>query len=223
MEMVHHKQDAEDITQEVFVRVYFSLKNFRAESSFYTWLYRIAYNMTIDFKRRVARRPQEAVAINNKDGEISNKELLSNVQQPDDAIESRERQITIRAALSEISEEHRAVILLREVDGLSYDEISKVTGSARGTVMSRLHYARKHLQNVLRGLRSGSDLGDSQGGEGARQAQIAERDIVNSQESTGLDSGAGKRWKLPALLSEKFKPTENALGTLEAQAKGVKI
>ena len=220
MEMVNHRQDAEDITQEVFVRVYFSLKNFRAESSFYTWLYRIAYNMTIDFKRRVARRPQDAVANSNREGEISNIEPLSNVQQPDDVIDSQERQTTIRAALSEISEEHRAVIILREVDGLSYDEISRVTGSARGTVMSRLYYARKHLQKVLRGLRSGVDSGNPEGGETEKLTQNNKEDSKTSVEHPEV---LDKRWKLSGLLAKKFSQAELSAVEFNLEKKGAKI
>lgn len=193
LEMVRHKEDAEDITQEVFVRGYFSLKNFRSESSFYTWVYRIAYNMTVDFKRRVARRPQDALASTQGEAEASNTMLVSNVQLPDEMVENRERQDSIRSALMGISEEHRAVILLREVDGLSYDEIAKVTGSARGTVMSRLHYARKHLQKVLRSLRPTSESGDSDShavSHGDRRLQADKLQAGNGEKSSL------KRWKL---------------------------
>lgn len=144
-----NKQDAEDLTQEVFVRAYFSLKNYREESQIYTWLYRIAYNMSIDFKRRMASRLK--TISNNAD---ESQELLNfiedkNVKQPDELLEQHELSLSLKQALSEISEEHRAVMILREVDGLSYEEIAKITGSAKGTVMSRLHYARKHLQRSL--------------------------------------------------------------------------
>lgn len=207
MEMARHRQDAEDITQEVFVRAYFSLKNFRSESSFYTWLYRIAYNMTIDFKRRVARRPQEAVAAGSisSEGERLNIEAVSDVQLPDQVIDNQERRKSIREALSEISEEHRAVIILREVDGLSYDEISRVTGSARGTVMSRLHYARRHLQKVLKGLRSDSDSGD---------AQHMDLDLNKSKDRSGLSRSR---------LADKVRMLKLKLQPLKLQRREAKV
>jgi RNA polymerase sigma-70 factor (ECF subfamily) len=148
--LLRNKEDAEDVTQEVFVRAYFSLKNYREDSAFYTWLYRIAYNMSIDFKRRVAARIQTVDPLPADSKEPLNFLAAGDVQTPEAIVEQRQLSQSLQAALAEISEEHRAVVIFREVDGLSYDEIASLTGSARGTVMSRLHYARKHLQKRLK-------------------------------------------------------------------------
>lgn len=157
--IVKNRQDAEDIVQESFVKAYLSLKNFKGESAFYTWLYRIVTNMSIDFKRRVARNGGTA---SEYDESQSNPAPNLNateegVVQPQEALLRKERAQQIHQALAELSPEHRAVIVLREVDGLSYEEIADVVGVSKGTVMSRLHYARKKMQQVLGDLWSSQD------------------------------------------------------------------
>lgn len=145
--LVRSREDAEDIVQESFVKAYQSLRGFRGDASFYTWLYRIAFNMAIDFKRKVARKAQDShVEINELD---KRQGLASSDASPAEIIQVKEDRELISSALKELSEDHRAVIVLREVDGLSYEEIAKITGVSIGTVMSRLHYARKKLQERL--------------------------------------------------------------------------
>jgi RNA polymerase sigma-70 factor (ECF subfamily) len=151
-QIVHSREDAEDIVQESFVKAYASLGSFRQQSSFYTWLYRIAFNLAIDWKRRAARRGGDKYEL----GDIDQGKVTAAVPQaetPSDQIYRKEQSKLISAALEQLSEEHRSVIVLREVDGLSYEEIAKVTSSSIGTVMSRLHYARKKLQVALQELR----------------------------------------------------------------------
>jgi RNA polymerase sigma-70 factor (ECF subfamily) len=151
-QIVHSREDAEDIVQESFVKAYASLGSFRQQSSFYTWLYRIAFNLAIDWKRRAARRGGDKYEL----GDIDQGKVTAAVPQaetPSDQIYRKEQSKLISAALEQLSEEHRSVIVLREVDGLSYEEIAKVTNSSIGTVMSRLHYARKKLQVALQELR----------------------------------------------------------------------
>ncbi|MCB0339713.1 MAG: sigma-70 family RNA polymerase sigma factor, partial [Bdellovibrionales bacterium] len=140
-----------DVAQEAFVKAYLSLKNFRQDSSFYTWLYRIAYNMAIDFKRKVARRGGSAVEWDPEmlTEQVSQTPLLQESERPDESFERGELRSALKFALEELTEPHRVVIVLREVDGMSYDEIADVVGVSKGTVMSRLHYARKRLQEIL--------------------------------------------------------------------------
>ncbi|MCB0317916.1 MAG: sigma-70 family RNA polymerase sigma factor [Bdellovibrionales bacterium] len=144
-------EEAEDIVQESFVKAYLSLKKFKGESSFYTWLYRIVYNMSIDATRRKARRGGESLEFDeSRDaGEISGQAVVGSVENPQEAYLRNETGNRIQNAINQLSEEHRTVIVLREFDGMSYDEISDVLGISRGTVMSRIHYARKYLQKVL--------------------------------------------------------------------------
>jgi RNA polymerase sigma-70 factor, ECF subfamily len=156
-EIVKNREDAEDITQESFVKAYLSLGSFKGDSSFFTWLYRIVHNMALDVRRKLARRGggtleyDEAKASKTREGGgsygiSSGAEVLG----PQEQLLDREKAAVIQRALGEISEEHRSVVVLREIDGLSYEEIAKVTGVSKGTVMSRLFYARKKLQQALR-------------------------------------------------------------------------
>lgn len=185
LSLLQNQQDAEDITQEVFVRAYFSLKSYRSESKFFTWLYRIAYNMSIDFKRRSASRIRTIVPVTDESADSLNFITDQSVKPADELIEQQELSSSLKHAMLQISEEHRAVMILREVDGLSYDEIARITGSAKGTVMSRLHYARRHLQKVLSGLIGVSavndpDDSDPDGLEDTRHHRGHQRALVDS-------------------------------------------
>lgn len=143
--VVRSREDAEDIVQESFVKAYLSLKSFRKESSFYTWIYRIAYNMAIDFKRKMARRGN-SVELSEIEKSLPGDANATPIEQ----IARKEQGEKMQTALAELTEEHKTVVVLREVDGLSYDEIAQVLGISKGTVMSRLHYARKKLQSLLK-------------------------------------------------------------------------
>lgn len=148
--MVRNREDARDLTQETFVRAYQNLSKFRIESGFYTWLYRIAMNTAIDHIRRQKKRAHEAF----EDG-IATPETGSvmsdgaHMEGPGRSLERKRLHARLLAALEELPEDQRQVIVLREVDGLSYKEISDVLEIPEGTVMSRLFYARKKLQHAL--------------------------------------------------------------------------
>lgn len=151
--MLRNREDAQDVAQEAFIKAYGNLGAFKGDSSFYTWLYRIAVNLCIDWQRRAAR------AGLNLEPAGSLLDDAQRTERPDDRpgvdpferLRDRELGESVLAALGELTPEHRAVILLREVEGLSYEEISHVMRCAKGTVMSRLYYARKRLQERLRG------------------------------------------------------------------------
>jgi len=148
--MIRNREDARDITQEAFVKAYKNLKSFRLESSFYTWLYRIAMNLAIDFTRKKKRQGttsfDEAVASRDGDGGISE---LHHEDSPVKKLERKEVFKQIMDALEKLPADQKQVILLRELEGLSYKEISDVMDIPEGTVMSRLFYARKKLQKLL--------------------------------------------------------------------------
>lgn len=152
--MVRNREDAKDITQDAFVKAYRSLHTFREDSRFYTWLYRIATNMAIDFTRRRARGPvtgiEDDIASRDAVGEITQAHLS---ESPRRALENKQIYTAIMDAVDQLPEDQKQVILLREVEGLSYKEIAEVMGVAEGTVMSRLFYARKKLQQTLAPLR----------------------------------------------------------------------
>jgi RNA polymerase sigma-70 factor, ECF subfamily len=144
--IVHNPDDALELAQETFVRAYENLGSFESRSSFSTWLYRIAANLAIDLRRREGRH--SLVRGEEAEGEINR--LPSSTADSFAEFSRKELNSSLRAALDELTPEHRAVILLREVEGLGYDEISDILKCPRGTVMSRLHYARNRLRMILK-------------------------------------------------------------------------
>ena len=144
--VVHNQDDAIELAQETFVRAYENLSKFESRSSFSTWLYRIAANLAIDFWRREGRH----VVLHGEDAETEISKLPNITGDSFKEVSRSELSARLKQALEELTPEHRAVILLREVEGMSYDEISDVLQCPRGTVMSRLHYARTHLRNILK-------------------------------------------------------------------------
>lgn len=148
--MLRNAEDAKDIVQMAFVKAYQNLKSFRIDSSFYTWLYRIARNLAIDHCRKHKRQRtssfEEAVASRDEDGTLHEQHTDDS---PSQLVLRKQLNERIYAALDELTDDAREVILLREVEGLSYKEIADVMGVPEGTVMSRLFYARKKLQQLL--------------------------------------------------------------------------
>ena len=148
LSVVKNQDDAIELAQETFVRAFENLKKFESRSSFSTWLYRIAANLAIDFWRREGRH----VVLRGEDADREIQRLPSLQGDSFKVVSSNELSERLKKALEQLTPEHRAVILLREVEGLSYDEISETLQCPRGTVMSRLHYARTHLRVILRDL-----------------------------------------------------------------------
>ncbi len=136
--------EAEEVAQESFVKAYLNLDKFKGDSSFYTWLYRITFNMAIDVQRKLARRGGEKISFEESFmGEPDN-------HTPDKDLISKESRVLIQNALNELSEEHRNVVVMRDVEGFSYSEIAKIIGVNSGTVMSRIFYARKKMREYLK-------------------------------------------------------------------------
>jgi RNA polymerase sigma-70 factor (ECF subfamily) len=146
--LVHNLDDAVELAQETFIRAFQNLRSFEGRSSFSTWLYRIASNLAIDWRRRETRYP----IAHGEDAENELRRIPST--QGDSFREASRDEVSrkVREALKELTAEHREVILLREMEGLSYEEISEILGCPKGTVMSRLHYARNHLRDLLKDL-----------------------------------------------------------------------
>jgi RNA polymerase sigma-70 factor (ECF subfamily) len=146
--VVHNHEDALEIAQEAFVKAFANLKQFESRSSFSTWLHRITANLAIDFRRREGRH----LVLRGEDAEHELEKIPSGRGDLFKAAERGEINERLRQALDELTPEHRTVILLREVEGLSYDEISAIVDCPRGTIMSRLHYARTRLRSLLKDL-----------------------------------------------------------------------
>jgi len=155
--IVMDSADAEEVVQEAFVKTFLTLSQFRGESSFKTYLYRIAQNMAIDVRRRLHRRKAFIVESSQLEeahlGDVSSEASVYGSQvlgrEPGQMCSEKEELAQVSKALTSISEDHRQVMMLREVEGMSYAEIAKVTGVSVGTVMSRLHYARKRIHALL--------------------------------------------------------------------------
>lgn len=149
LRFVRNKEDALEVTQDVFLRVYLGIKKFKTDSKFFTWLYRITVNRAIDFTRKQkARAVQEAdTLVLEAEGKAPPGRSVE--PDPQELAESRELAAKLQQAVETLSEKHKTVFLLHAVQNLSYKEISQVMGSNIGTVMSRLFYARKKLQAIL--------------------------------------------------------------------------
>jgi RNA polymerase sigma-70 factor, ECF subfamily len=146
-----NKEDALEVVQEVFIRVYQGLSRFKTGSKFYTWLYRITVNRAIDFTR--ARKVRRTVEFDSSQDETGNnvveKTRNPDSQDPADLAVRKELSDRILDAIDHLSPKHRAVFILHAVENLSYKEISDVVGCRIGTVMSRLFFARRKLQALL--------------------------------------------------------------------------
>ena len=148
--MTANHEDANDLAQESFIKAFQALKSFKGGSSFYTWLYRIAVNKTINFLNRRKNRVQ--MSLNDLDFNAEhNPDLVALISDktPRREADLRELQEKLNAALLKLSEPHRLVVVLHDVQGLSHDEIAKVMDCNIGTVRSRLFYARQQLQAWL--------------------------------------------------------------------------
>jgi RNA polymerase sigma-70 factor (ECF subfamily) len=138
-------EDARDIVQDAFVQAFLKLDTFQHSSAFYTWLYRIAFNLSASQRRR--RRA--AVSVEHV-RETSGLEPVDNGEDPSERLEREERCRQVRQAIAELSEEHRTVLVLREMDGCCYESIAKILDLPVGTVRSRLHRARLQLREQLK-------------------------------------------------------------------------
>ncbi len=149
--MLGNPLDAEDAAQEVFVKVFRFIGSFTGQSSFSTWLYRIASNVCLDLLRKRKRRPAETVSLNqcNAEGDEFALPIEDTSPTPYESAQMNEAQRVLTAALEQLGEEQRRVIVLRDIEGLSYDEIAQIINVAPGTVKSRINRARKALQKLL--------------------------------------------------------------------------
>ena len=149
--MLRNEQDAIDLSQEAFIKAWQAIRGFKKNAAFYTWIYRITTNLGIDFVRRRERRPTVAFEESvDPEADASVQVPPSNEPLPTEELRRKELRGQIDAAIAELSPEHRVVVQLREFEGMEYTEIAQAVGCNIGTVMSRLHYARKHLQKLLK-------------------------------------------------------------------------
>ena len=151
VQILRNESEAEDVVQDAFVLAFTKLATFKGNSAFFTWLFRIAYNVAIT---RLRRR-KSVVSIDGKD-EIGKLDFPDGGPAPEDRLQQQEQAVQLNQALERLSQEHRAILILREMDELDYDAISEVLDLPIGTVRSRLHRARGHLRDHLEAIMNSS-------------------------------------------------------------------
>ncbi|HRB28751.1 MAG: RNA polymerase sigma factor RpoE [Nitrosomonas sp.] len=145
--------EVEDVTQEAFIKAYRALPSFRGDSAFYTWLYRIGINTAKNFLVSQGRKVPTIEGINNEDAEdFEDNSLLKEVNTPESELMSKQIAQTVSKSLDALPEELRSAIVLREIDGLSYEEIASIMNCPVGTVRSRIFRAREAISEQLRPL-----------------------------------------------------------------------
>ena len=150
LKMMSNQEDAKDVSQDVFIKLFRNLDKFKGDSSFSTWTYRIAVNTCIDELRK--RKKKMTVSIDMEtEGEDSKikRELTDNAPTPEESYLEKEGTEKIRAAMEQLSNDHKMMITLRDFQGLSYTEIAEITELSLGTVKSRIARARLQLKNLL--------------------------------------------------------------------------
>lgn len=148
--MIGDRAEAEDIAQDVFLTVYRNAGEFRGDSAFSTWLFRIAKNQTLNRIKYLERRGRSARRADPEAADARIARLVDpDAAGPDEALADRQQAEMVQAAIEELAEEHRAVVVLRDLEDLSYEEISEITGLPLGTVKSRIHRARSALAKRL--------------------------------------------------------------------------
>ncbi len=151
-QVLRDQEEALDVAQEAFIKAFRALPRFKGDSAFYTWLFRITMNLALDRKRQRATRVR-SMGTEDVPPEEWERTAVSLAPDPEDVAAGAEQRARIRVALDSLSENHRAIIILSDIEGLQYREIAEVLGIPMGTVMSRLHHARKRLREALgRGL-----------------------------------------------------------------------
>ncbi|MBR2852240.1 MAG: sigma-70 family RNA polymerase sigma factor, partial [Anaerotignum sp.] len=154
LRMMNHSEDAKDISQEVFLKAYRSLGNFDERSQFSTWLYRITHNTCIDEMRK--RKGKQSYSLEeeleNEEGSMQ-RQIADEGDTPEESLLREEQKSEILQALDTLSEEHKAAVILRDVKGLSYEEIAEILELSLGTVKSRISRARNQLKKEILKIR----------------------------------------------------------------------
>ncbi|SHH72479.1 RNA polymerase sigma-70 factor, ECF subfamily [Sporobacter termitidis DSM 10068] len=149
LKMTGNENDALDIAQESFIKAYTGLKSFRGDSRFSVWLYRLVYNLCIDFSRKKQRTDTTSLTYVNDDGEYADMEVPDLRYAPEVASEKRELRAAVSKGIQALPPKHREILVMREVTGMSYEDIAITLNISEGTVKSRLSRARMNLAALL--------------------------------------------------------------------------
>lgn len=149
LRMVGNSEDAADMSQEAFIKAYNSLDSFRGDSKFSVWLYRIVSNVCLDFIRSRKRKQTVSLSMEDDNGDDVELDIADDTQSPERLMDKRLTREAVRRGLASLPPGQRQILLLREIQGLSYDEIAEVLNVEAGTVKSRIFRARKKLSAFL--------------------------------------------------------------------------
>ena len=145
LRMTGSPEDAEDMAQEAFLKAFNSIQSFRGDSKFSVWLYRIVSNVCLDFLRKRSKRQTVSLSAEDEDGEEVQIDLADTAQSPEALLEKKLTRESVQRGLRQLPPDARQILLLREIQGLSYEEIGETLGLEPGTVKSRIFRARKRL------------------------------------------------------------------------------
>jgi RNA polymerase sigma-70 factor (ECF subfamily) len=148
--MTSHKEDTHDLLQEIFARAYQSLGKFKGNAAFYTWIYQIAVNLTLNFLKKRKRR--SSLSLNDMESSVQQDPALidtAHEANPEKQTNLNELQVKLNEAMRKLSDPHRMVVTMFDIQGMSHGEIAKVLNTSEGTIRSRLHYAHLQLQSAL--------------------------------------------------------------------------
>ncbi len=145
LRMTGNAEDAADMTQEAFIKAYNNISSFRGDSKFSVWLYRIVSNVCLDYLRSKNRRPTVSLTVEDDQGEDTEMEIADNSDTPEEMLERSLTRDSVRRGLNALPPDYRQILLLREIQGMSYDEIAEALSLEAGTVKSRIFRARKKL------------------------------------------------------------------------------
>ncbi len=143
--VVRQREEALDVVQEVFIKLFRSVKDFKGRSQFYTYLYRMAMNTAIDHKRKAGKQFMSSL---DEEGSFEPSDEAE--KGPERILLQRELEDRVKLAMDKLPDEQKAALIFRDVEGLSYQEMAETMGCSIGTVMSRLHYGRKKMQESLK-------------------------------------------------------------------------
>ena len=149
LKMTGNEEDAFDLSQEAFLKAFRSLSTFRGEAGFGSWLYRMTANLCIDFLRKKKRQGGQIISLDVEEEDRRPTELPDLRYEPQNALEKKEVQEKVRAGLERLPHEQKLILVLRDVEGFSYQEISDALKIELGTVKSRIYRARAHLARLL--------------------------------------------------------------------------
>jgi len=145
LRMTGDPDEAYDMSQDAFVKAYSSLKNFRGDSKFSVWLYRIVSNVCLDYMRSRKRHAADSLSVEDDEGEESQLDVPDEASAPEKLLERKLTRVAVQRGLMSLPEDQRKILLLREIEGMSYDEIAETLELEAGTVKSRIFRARKKL------------------------------------------------------------------------------